>query len=143
MRIPGSIVKLHETAYDDAIADEGDIHERNHSYDGVRSRFVAAGYKDLKPFIKIMDIPIIEWIVKRMYPSDVQFVFVCRGEHLSKDAAMRERLLKLAPNAMIVSIEDWVKKGRYTMYCGRTGCCVRNIRLTRRKAVSLITATSI
>ena len=78
---------------------------------GYGSRFVAAGYKDLKPFIKIMDIPIIEWIVKRMYPSDVQFVFVCRGEHLSKDAAMRERLLKLAPNAMIVSIEDWVKKG--------------------------------
>ena len=39
MRIPGSIVKLHETAYDDAIADEGDIHERNHSYDGVRVPF--------------------------------------------------------------------------------------------------------
>ena len=33
---------------------------------GYGSRFVAAGYKDLKPFIPIMGHPIIEWIVKRM-----------------------------------------------------------------------------
>ncbi len=78
---------------------------------GYGSRFVAAGYKDLKPFIKIMDKPIIEWIVTKMYPSDVQFIFVCRGEHLKDDPSMRERLFELAPEAIIVSIEDWVKKG--------------------------------
>lgn len=78
---------------------------------GYGSRFVAAGYKDLKPFIKIMNKPVIEWIVTRMYPSDVQFIFVCRGEHLKDDPSMRERLLELAPDAIIVSIEDWVKKG--------------------------------
>ncbi len=78
---------------------------------GYGSRFVAAGYKDLKPFIPVMDMPIVEWIVTKMYPSDVNFIFVCRGEHLKADASMRERLLKLAPNAEIVAIEDWVKKG--------------------------------
>lgn len=78
---------------------------------GYGSRFVAAGYQDLKPFIPVMGKPIIEWIVKGMYPADVQFVFVCRGEHLQKDPAMKEKLLALAPNAVIVSIEDWVKKG--------------------------------
>ena len=78
---------------------------------GYGSRFVAAGYKDLKPFIKIMDKPIIEWIVTKMYPSNVQFIFVCRGEHLKDDPSMRERLLGLAPGAIIVAIEDWVKKG--------------------------------
>lgn len=78
---------------------------------GYGSRFVAAGYRELKPFIPVMGKPIIEWIVKGMYPSDVQFVFVCRGEHLQKDPAMREKLLALAPDAVIVSIEDWVKKG--------------------------------
>ena len=78
---------------------------------GYGSRFVAAGYKDLKPFIKIMEKPIIEWIVKGMYPSDVHFIFVCRGEHLKDDPAMRDRLLELAPEATIVSIENWVKKG--------------------------------
>lgn len=78
---------------------------------GYGSRFVAAGYKDLKPFIPVMDIPIVEWIVKRMYPADVNFIFVCRGEHLKKDPSMREKLTALAPESTIVSIEDWVKKG--------------------------------
>lgn len=78
---------------------------------GYGSRFVAAGYKELKPFIKVMDRPIIEWIVKGMYPADVNLIFVCRGEHLRSDPAMRERLMALAPEAVIVSIEDWVKKG--------------------------------
>lgn len=78
---------------------------------GYGSRFVAAGYKELKPFIKVMDRPIIEWIVKGMYPADVNLIFVCRREHLRSDPAMRERLMALAPEAVIVSIEDWVKKG--------------------------------
>lgn len=78
---------------------------------GYGSRFVAAGYQELKPFIPVMGKPIIEWIVKGMYPSDVQFIFVCRGEHLQKDPSMKKKLLDLAPDAVIVSIEDWVKKG--------------------------------
>lgn len=78
---------------------------------GYGSRFVAAGYQELKPFIRVMGRPVIEWIVKDMYPADVNIIFVCRVEHLMKDASMRERLLLLAPEAKIVSIEDWVKKG--------------------------------
>lgn len=78
---------------------------------GYGSRFVAAGYQDLKPFIKVMGKPVIEWIVKKMYPLDVNFIFVCRGEHLKADPSMRDRLLALAPRAVIVPIEDWVKKG--------------------------------
>lgn len=78
---------------------------------GYGSRFVAAGYQELKPFIKVMGRPVIEWIVKDMYPADVNIIFICRGEHLKKDPSMEERLLALAPGATIVSIEDWVKKG--------------------------------
>lgn len=78
---------------------------------GYGSRFVAAGYRELKPFIPVMGKPIIEWIVKGMYPDDVHFIFVCRGEHLEKDPAMKDRLLALAPKADIVTIEKWVKKG--------------------------------
>lgn len=78
---------------------------------GYGSRFAAAGYKELKPFIPVMGIPVIEWIVKRMYPADTDFIFVCRGEHLQKDPDMRGRLMALAPQVRIVSIEDWVKKG--------------------------------
>lgn len=93
---------------------------------GYGSRFVAAGYRELKPFIRVMGRPVIEWIVKDMYPSDVHMIFVCRGEHLKSDPSMRERLLKLAPEAEIVSIEDWVKKGpvydvlrAYRELCGK------------------------
>lgn len=78
---------------------------------GYGSRFVAAGYRELKPFIPVMGKPIIEWIIKGMYPEDVHFIFVCRGEHLQKDPSMRDRLLALAPTADIVTIKDWVKKG--------------------------------
>ena len=78
---------------------------------GYGSRFVAAGYRELKPFIPVMGKPIIEWIVRGMYPKDVHFIFVCRGEHLQKDSSMKEKLLALAPEAVIVTIEDWVKKG--------------------------------
>lgn len=78
---------------------------------GYGSRFVAAGYRELKPFIPVMGKPIIEWIVKGMYPADVHFIFVCRGEHLQKDPSMKERLLALASEATIVTIEDWIKKG--------------------------------
>ncbi len=93
---------------------------------GYGSRFAAAGYRELKPFIRVMDRPIIEWIVTGMYPADVTFIFVCRGEHLRKDPSMRERLLGLAPKAVVVSIDDWVKKGpvydvlrAYEMLCGQ------------------------
>lgn len=78
---------------------------------GYGSRFVAAGYRELKPFIPVMGKPIIEWIVKGMYPESVHFIFVCRGEHLQKDPSMKDKLLALAPTADIVTIEDWVKKG--------------------------------
>lgn len=78
---------------------------------GYGSRFVAAGYRELKPFIPVMGKPVIEWIVKGMYPKDVQLIFVCRGEHLQKDPSIKEKLLALAPEAIIVTIEDWVKKG--------------------------------
>lgn len=78
---------------------------------GYGSRFVAAGYKDLKPFIKVQDKPIIEWIVKGMYPGETNIIFVCRQEHLDSIDGMEEYLMKLCPTARIHAIKDWVKLG--------------------------------
>lgn len=78
---------------------------------GYGSRFVAAGYKDLKPFIKVMDKPIIEWIVKGMYPGEENIIFVCRKEHLDSIPSMREKLMEICPTARIFEIDSWVKKG--------------------------------
>ena len=78
---------------------------------GYGSRFVAAGYKALKPFIKIQGKPIIQWIVEGMYPDEKKFIFVCRQEHLDSISNMRETLLNIAPTARIFAVKDWVKKG--------------------------------
>lgn len=37
---------------------------------GYGSRFVAAGYKELKPFIMVQGKPIIQWIIEGMYPDE-------------------------------------------------------------------------
>ena len=78
---------------------------------GYGSRFVAAGYKDLKPLIRVQNIPIIEWIVKGMYPKGTDFLFVCRKEHLDTIPELKETLMRIAPNCKIADIDNWVKKG--------------------------------
>lgn len=78
---------------------------------GYGSRFVAAGYRDLKPWIPVQGKPILEWIVKGMYPGEHDFLFVCRKEHLDTIPDMRARLKALAPDGRIFAIDNWIKKG--------------------------------
>lgn len=78
---------------------------------GFGSRFVAAGYKNLKPFIEVQGKPIIQWIIDGMYPGETDILFVCRQEHLDSINGMREKLLEIAPTAEIFAIGDWIKKG--------------------------------
>ena len=78
---------------------------------GYGSRFVTAGYKDLKPFIKVFEKPIIEWIVKGMFAEDDSFIFVCRKEHLESIERMEDYLKSLAEDVTIYPINDWIKKG--------------------------------
>lgn len=78
---------------------------------GYGSRFVAAGYKDLKPFINVQGKPIIQWIIDGMYPDKEDILFVCRQEHLDTIPNMERKLKEIAPTAKIFAIEDWVKKG--------------------------------
>lgn len=78
---------------------------------GYGSRFVAAGYQELKPFIKVQGRKIIEWIVKGMYSREDEFLFVCRQEHLSKIQGMEDQLRSLAPKTKIFAVDNWEKKG--------------------------------
>lgn len=78
---------------------------------GNGSRFKAAGYTRLKPFIEVHGQPIIEWIV-RMFPGDQdKITFICRKEHLDKYDYVRDVLTHVAPSANIVAINNWKKKG--------------------------------
>lgn len=78
---------------------------------GYGSRFVAAGYQELKPLIPVLGKPMIEWIVKKMYPNEQNILFICRQEHLERIPYMKDILMNLAPAAKIFAIQEWVKKG--------------------------------
>jgi len=78
---------------------------------GYGSRFVAAGYKELKPFIEVQGKPIIQWIVEGMYPGEKDILFICRKEHLDENIDMENKLLSIAPDAEIFAIDNWIKKG--------------------------------
>jgi NDP-sugar pyrophosphorylase family protein len=75
---------------------------------GLGSRFQAAGYKDIKPLIKVHGKPIIEWVVN-LFPGENNFIFICREEHL-KDTNLKKELQRIKPEGKIVSIEGH-KKG--------------------------------
>tara|TARA_Y100000766_G_C18691504_1_gene499688 strand:- start:27 stop:788 length:762 start_codon:yes stop_codon:yes gene_type:complete len=78
---------------------------------GNGSRFKAAGYDVLKPFIEVQGRPMIEWIVQ-MFPGDQdKITFICRKEHLDKFDYIRKVLTRTAPLANIVEINEWKRKG--------------------------------
>jgi NDP-sugar pyrophosphorylase family protein len=78
---------------------------------GYGSRFVNAGYKELKPLIRVQGKPIVQWIVQGMYNSDDNFLFICRKEHLENFPHMEKMLMEMAPQTEIYAIDEWLKKG--------------------------------
>ena len=78
---------------------------------GNGARFVQAGITTLKPFIRVHERPMIEWIL-RMFPNfHGEITFICRGEHLDSFSYIESTLKKLKPNCRILRIDAWEKKG--------------------------------
>lgn len=71
---------------------------------GSGNRFIAAGYEEPKPLIKVDGKPIIEYVTE-LFPGekDENFVFICRSEHL-ENTDMRRILKTLKPNCTIVEV---------------------------------------
>ena len=78
---------------------------------GNGSRFVAAGYKDLKPLIEVQGRRMVDWIVKGMYRASDSFTFICRAEHLNSITWLENYLKSLAPNVKIFAVNNWTKLG--------------------------------
>ena len=78
---------------------------------GNGSRFSAAGYERLKPFIEVHGTPMIEWVRRMFDVPDAAITFVVRAEHLDRLSYMRPELTRIAPGARILPIADWEKKG--------------------------------
>jgi NDP-sugar pyrophosphorylase family protein len=78
---------------------------------GSGTRFKAAGYKPLKPFISVLGRPMLEWVV-RLFPGDEDHIhFICRKEHLHHSEAILPELNRIASEATILEIEHFQKKG--------------------------------
>lgn len=71
---------------------------------GLGSRFVAAGYKDPKPLIKVHGRPMIEWVVNMFAPED-EFIFICRDEHV-RDTNIVAELKRIKPQSEVFAIEN-------------------------------------
>lgn len=78
---------------------------------GYGSRFVAAGYKDLKPLIEVQGRRMVDWIVSGMYRASDSFTFICRAEHLNTITWLEDYLKSLAPNVRIFAVDNWTKLG--------------------------------
>ena len=72
---------------------------------GNGARFKAAGYKRLKPFIKVHGKTIISWVSKMFYPDYSNITFVCRKDHYENLSYFKPELKKAAPNANIFLID--------------------------------------
>jgi NDP-sugar pyrophosphorylase family protein len=70
---------------------------------GLGKRFADAGYKDIKPLIKVHGKPIIEWVVN-LFPGETDFIFICRNEHL-ETTELRSELNRIMPSGKIIGIE--------------------------------------
>lgn len=78
---------------------------------GYGSRFAAAGYDRLKPFIKVQGKTMIEWVVSMFPENESDIIFICRQEHLDTLDYFKPELERIAPNAKIFAIDNWDKKG--------------------------------
>lgn len=76
---------------------------------GAGRRFIEAGYKDPKPFIRIAGKPMIQYVVE-MYPGETDFIFICNNIHLAT-TDMRGILTRIAPQGKIVGIDKTVWDG--------------------------------
>jgi NDP-sugar pyrophosphorylase family protein len=69
---------------------------------GSGQRFIDAGYKPIKPLIKVEGKPIIQHVVERFSPDD-DFIFICNEEHL-QTTELHDVLTSIAPKCKIISI---------------------------------------
>jgi NDP-sugar pyrophosphorylase family protein len=69
---------------------------------GTGNRFASAGYKEIKPLIKVHGKPIIEHVLN-LFPGEKDIVFICNKDHLLSTSLMKI-LKKIRPDAVIAPI---------------------------------------
>ncbi|MBI2578458.1 MAG: NTP transferase domain-containing protein [Candidatus Aenigmarchaeota archaeon] len=70
---------------------------------GFGERFHKAGYREIKPLIKIGGKPMIQHVVEA-FPGEEEFIFICNNGHL-KSTNLESVLKGLKPRSVIVGID--------------------------------------
>lgn len=69
---------------------------------GMGNRYIAAGYKDPKPLIKVSGKPMIEHVCD-LFPGETDFTFLCNTQHL-ETTKMQEVLESIRPGCKIIAV---------------------------------------
>ena len=70
---------------------------------GIGNRFVNAGYKTLKPLIKVHGKTMIEWVID-LFPGETNVTFICRHDHL-QDTNLQSILTSAIPTSSIMPVD--------------------------------------
>lgn len=73
---------------------------------GRGSRFARVGFTDPKPFIRVVNTPMIELVINNLRPACAhRFIFVCQQAHLER-YRFAERLECLAPGCVVIGLDE-------------------------------------
>lgn len=73
---------------------------------GRGSRFSEAHFKDPKPLIKLMGVPMINWVIDNLKPNQPhKFIFICLDEHLKQYPDIETQLNTICPGCIIRKID--------------------------------------
>ncbi|NQW43366.1 MAG: capsular biosynthesis protein [Bacteroidetes bacterium] len=73
---------------------------------GQGSRFIKAGYTTYKALIEMHGKPIIEYVAS-LFPTETNFIFICRNDMLQdSELNLEATLLNIIPTANIVGINE-------------------------------------
>jgi dTDP-glucose pyrophosphorylase len=86
---------------------------------GAGSRFVAAGYMDPKPLVRVHGVPMIRVVINNLTPNEEhRFIFICRQAHLQA-YGLSDKLARWAPGSAVISIEELTQGAACTVLCAK------------------------
>ena len=86
---------------------------------GAGSRFVAEGYRDPKPLIRVNDREMIRIVIENLRPKSAhRFIFVCQQSHID-DYDLAPKLGSWAPGCHIVSLHGLTQGAACTVLAAR------------------------
>jgi dTDP-glucose pyrophosphorylase len=87
---------------------------------GAGSRFVAAGYVDPKPLVKLHGVPMIRLVIENLRPKqEHRFIFICQKAHI-QTYDLAEKLEYWAPRSEVIALQGLTEGAACTVLCAKS-----------------------